>query len=196
MYVIFLELIPIILTVVIAVFALSIGGYTKMLKVFYHLHFPPARFYFNAMLAIERLEGLDNISETKSKQVLKQGIIRKTEIGFKELTEILRENRMLNKGEVDEIILGELHLDESGLYETDEDKILNGDLRLTPDKIEFLAIIQGGKRTVLQRETNPSRIIQKLQALAQEITRDRVANWILSVLALYLIVSIYLAFIK
>ena len=195
MYIRVIELIATILTVAIALFALSIGGYPKVLKVFFYLHFPPARFYFNAMQAIEKLEALDNTSQITPGQWLKQGVVRASDIGFKELTKILQENRMLSD-EAEEIILGEYHLDESGMYEEDEAGVLNGDMRLTPEKIRLLILIQKGKRIVLQRELDPSRITRNLKDWVQEITRNHVANWILVVLALYLIASICLAVIK
>lgn len=195
MYIRVIELIATILTVAIALFALSIGGYPKVLKVFFYLHFPPARFYFNAMRAIEKLEALNNISQIQPNQWFKQGVVRASDIGFGELTKILQENRMLS-GEAEEIILGEYQLDESGMYEVDEAGVLNGDMRLTPEKIRLLILIQKGKRIVLQRELDPSRIARNLKGWAEEITRNHVANWILVVLALYLIASICLAVIK
>ena len=195
MYVKIIGLIATILSIAIALFGLSIGGYTKVLKVFFYLRFPPARFYFNAIQAIKKLEALDNTSQIAPSQWLKQGIVRASDVGFKELTKILQENGIFS-GEADEIILGEYCLDETGLYEEDEAGVLDGDMRLTPEKIGLLISMQKDRRIVLQRELDPSRITRNLKDWAREMTRNRVANWILIVLALYLIVSIYLAVIR
>jgi hypothetical protein len=171
----------------IALFALSIGGYPIMLKLLSYFHFPPARFYYNAIRAIERLEALNDIPSTPSRKGFKQGIINSSDMGFKELTKILQKNRMLI-GEADEIILGEVDI--GGGISTGSG---TGFIPLTPQKVRFLGIIQKGEQIELQKEQfDPSRITRDLMNQAEEITRKSVGNYLVGLVFLYMIAGIYL----
>ena len=189
-----IELIPIVSTIAIALFALSIGGYPRVLKAFFYLRFPPARFYFNAMRAIEKLATLSYTSPSSVKGDLKQGVIGVSDIGFKELLEILQQKRMIN-GEVEEIVLGEITLDTELKLTSDSPTFK--EIPITPGKMMFLGVIQKGKEVVVQQEQfDVNRITQNLKDWVEEITRNRVANWIFGVLVIYLIASLYLEIIR
>lgn len=180
-------IIAIILSVTIAILALSIGGFAKVLKLLYYLHFQPARFYFNAMRAIERLEALSDTPLEPLTGPIKQGIINYSDVGFRELTEILRENRVL-KGNIDEIVLGEENIN-SGMRV--------GNTPLTPTKRRFLGLIKGNEQEeVLSEQWDIYRITRNLKDWALEITRNRVANWIIGLITFYLIASIVALIIK
>jgi hypothetical protein len=183
-------IIAVISSVIITLFALSIGGYPSVLKVFYYLHFPPARFYFNAMQAIEKLEALSYKPLSPANGDLKQGVITVSDIGFRELMEILRQKRKV-MGEVEEIVLGEISF-KTGLRLTTSSSTFKN-ISLTPNKMRFLGLIQRGSEIVVQREQfDVGMITRNLKEWALEITRNRVANWILGILAIYLIASLYL----
>jgi hypothetical protein len=188
MYPTIIEIIAVILPVIMALLALSIGSYPRMLKVLSYTYFPPAKFYLNAMKAIERLEALSDKPSTPESGQLKQGITGSSDVGFRELVEILRENRMLNdNNEVEEIILGEIKI-ASGLYQYN--------IPLTSERARFLGVIQKGEQILVQQEQfDPSRITRDLKDSAERIARKRVANWIIVILALHLIASISLAII-
>ena len=180
-------IIAVVLSGLIALFALSIGGYNTMLRIFSYLHFPPARFYFNAMQAIEKLEALNYTPPFSTPQILRQGLVGSCDVGFKELAEILRENRMLS-GEVEEIILRELRI---------AGGIKLGNIPLTPEKMRFLSLIQKGDQSgeqiiVQQEQFDLNRITRDLKDRADEITRKRVGHYLVGLILLYMIAGIYL----
>ena len=179
-------IIAIILSIIIALLALSIGGYPRVLKLLFYLHFRPARFYLNAMRAIGRLEALNDEPSIPSASHIRQGIIGASDVGFKELTRILKENRILS-GQVEEIILGEVDIG-GGMS--------MGNIPLTPQKMRFLGLIQNSEqKVVLQEQWDIYRITRNLRDWAMEITRNSVAIWIIVLLALYLIAGITLVII-
>ena len=96
----------IILSGLVALLALSIGGYPTMLKMFSYIPFSPAKFYFKAMKAINKLEALEGKVESKSGEEYKCGTVKQGETGFSELVEILREKAMLGE-EIKEVKLVE-----------------------------------------------------------------------------------------
>ncbi|TES88537.1 MAG: hypothetical protein E3J93_02545 [Dehalococcoidia bacterium] len=176
-------IIIVVLSGIIALFALSMGGYPSMLKLLFYLRFPPARFYFNAMRAIEKLEALSFTPPFSTPQILKQGLVDSSDVGFEELTEILRENRILS-GEVEEIILVELRITGG---------IKQGNIPLTPEKMRFLGLIQKGEQVIVQQEQfDLNRITRDLQERSEEITRRGVARWLVGLILLYMIAGIYL----
>ena len=154
-----------------------------MLKLLSHLHFQPARFYFNALQAIDRLEALGGTTSTLASGQFKRGIVGSSDIGFRELIEILRENRTF-MGEVEEIVLGELRI----LGGTYQDNI-----PLTPQRFRILMVIQKGEKELLYQERfDPNRITRNLRIQAEEITRKRIGSYLVALIFLYMIAGIYL----
>ncbi len=183
------QIIAIILSVIIAVLALSIGGYPTVLNVLRHLRFPPARFHFNALLGIEKLESLDENRPDEKGNPIRVGVVRPKDAGFKELIDILRENRLLIV-DVDEIMLAEIEIN-AGVA------TFRGNIPLTPQKMRVLGVVKNEQYTEIRRELyDPTRTTRDLKIHAEEIVRRRVAKWILVALALYLAASITLVVIR
>lgn len=176
---IIIGIITIAISGLIALLALIIGGYPTMLKVLFHLRFPPARFYLNVMRAIDKLEALGEKGSAQGGRELKIGSVNPKDIGFKELMNVLEENRMV-KGEVQKIILV-------------EDYASIGIGGISPEIVRFLTVIKNGKQENLKTTPfDPTKPIRELKDWAEEITRKRMANWILATVGLFLIASIYL----
>jgi len=174
-----IEIIVVILAVTIALLSLIIGGYPSMLRVFYYLRFPPARFYLNAMRAIDKLEVLREKQTDSVGKELKVGSVKLGDIGFTELVRILEENKMV-KGEAQEIMLV-------------EDNAFIGIGNISPQIVRFLVVWKGGEQEILRTSPfDPTKPIRELRGWAEEITRKRVANWILAIVGLFLVASIYL----
>ena len=150
-----------------------------MLRLFSYLRFPPARFHVNVMRAIDKLEALGEKGSAQGGRELKIGSVKLKDIGFKELVKVLEENRMV-KGEVQEIILV-------------EDYASVGIGGISPEIVRFLAVVKNGKPENLRTDPfDPTKPIRELKGWAEEITRKRMANWILATVGLFLIASIYL----
>ena len=175
-----------VLSAIIALLALSIGGYPKVLKVLSYFRFPPARFFSNAMQGIEKLEALGDATSGQ----IKQGTVNSSDVGYSELAEILRENRMIS-GTLDAVISEEVQI-RAGASTI----IGRRNIPLTPQRQRLLSLLQNGQQIILEQEQfDPSRITRNLKNWAEEITRNRVANWILIIIALYLIATIVLIII-
>lgn len=157
-----------------------------MLSILSRIYFPPALYYRRAMQAINHLELLGDIPSTPSVPKIKQGIVARGDMGFRELVHVLREKRIYN-GQVDEIVLGEVNID-SGLR--------TGKISLTPTKMRFLGVKNGDSEITLIREQwDIHRITRNLADWVLEITRNKISIWIIIILALYLITSITLVLI-
>ena len=171
------SIIGIILSVMVALLALSIGGYPKLLSIMSRIYIPPARYYRRAMQAIDHLELLSDAPEDK----IKQGIVAGGDIGFEELVHVLKEKRIYN-GQVDEIVLGQ-HDIRSGLA--------TGGTFITPTKKRFLGVINGDSEIMLVEEQwDIQRITSNLADWVLEITRNKVSMWVIIILVLYLVASI------
>jgi hypothetical protein len=179
MYTIIVGIITIVLSGLIALLALSIGGYPTMLKVLFHLHFSPARFYFNVMRAIERLEALGEKGVDQQGKELKTGSVPLGDTGFCELVKVLKENRMV-EGEVQRVSLV-------------EDTASIGIGNISPEIVRFLVVVSDGKTEILRTDPfDPTKVIRELKDWAEAITRKRVARWLVVLILLYMIAGIYL----
>lgn len=186
MYTTIAGLIAVILTGTIALLALSIGGYPSMLRFLFHLRFPPARFYCNALKAIERLEALGKEVTDKDKEH-RFGTVKQGDVGFGELTEVLTEKRIL-QGEVQEIRL----IEEESAFTVGSDLF-----DATSHKIvRYLVLLRNGKQEPLPyNPSDPTQATRELKYWTDEITRKRVGNYLIVLILLYMAAGIYLVII-
>jgi len=158
------------------------------LRIFRRL--PLLSFYSNAMQAIEKLEGLDADASSRGTRV---GVVSKGDVGFKELCQILRENRMfkigLDEGTVDKIILEEEHT-RGGFFDGHPNR---GGRPLTATLIRTLKLARGEQSVSVQEERFDSvRTTKNLADRLETIVRRRLAYAMLVVLAAWLALNTYL----
>lgn len=174
-------------TALIALLSLA-GGYPSMLAFFSRLYLCPARFFTNAMVAIEKLEALNEEGIDSQGEKYKIGTVRQGDVGFDELTQALKENRML-KGAVQEISLIE---EKSGIGTASD---VFGDV--SPEVVRFLVLLKDGKREVLRTSPfDPSESTRRLKDWTEVITRRRLIGWIITVLAVLAILNVWLVIIR
>jgi len=136
--------------------------YPNMLRLSSKL-FPPGRFLANALKAIERWEAPD-------------GEVKAGDVGFNELTVILRKKGILI-GEND--VLGR-HEEENGL--------VPASIEIIPE----LAVIRGGKEEVIRINAPDPAEIRELKHIAADIARRRLFPWIIALLVVVLGIGVYL----
>ncbi len=178
-------IIAVVLSGIIALLALSIGGYTTMLRILSYLHFCPARFYFNAIKAIEKIEALGEEDTDSGGEKYRFGTVKQGGTGFSELIKVLREKVML-KGEVQEIRLIEEAAGltaESDFWGASSHKV-----------VRFLVLIRnnGEKEPQFYNSSDPAQATRDLKDWTEEITRRGVARWLVVLILLYMIAGIYL----
>ncbi len=150
-----------------------------MLKLLSYLHFCPARFYFNVTQAIERLEALGEKGVDAKGKEIKFGIIRPNDVGFVELVQVLKENKVWG-GETQSVMLVE-----------NEAALTVGDY--STKVVRALVVRGNSKQEILQTNPfDPTQPIRELKDWAEAITRKRVARWLVILILLYMIAGIYL----
>jgi hypothetical protein len=169
MYAVIMGTITVVLSRIIALLALSIGGYTPMLRILSYLHFCPARFYFNVTKAIEKLEALGEEGKEPRGEKYRFGTVKQGDTGFSGLITVLKEKAML-KGEVQEIRLIE---QTAGLTE-ESDSWGASSHRV----VRFLVLIRnnGKKETPSYNSSDPAQATRDLKDWTEEITRKGVAK--------------------
>ena len=172
----------------IALLSIAVG-YPRMFKFLSYLGFGPARFFVNAMKAIEKIETLNEEGTDPKGEKFKFGTVKQGDIGFGELIQVLREKKML-KGEAQEIQLIE---EISGI--TVGSDLFNS--ATSHEIVRFLVLLRNGKGEPLPfNPFDPTQATRELKDWTEAIARRKLAGWILVLVAIWFILNTYLVYIR
>ena len=170
------------LTALIALLSLA-GGYPNIQKFFSRICFPPSKFFVNAMKAIEKLQALGEKEVASNGKEIKFGSVQPNDVGFVELVKVLKENKMW-EGEIQRIMLVE-----------NESPLKVGDY--SPEIVRVLVVRDSGKQEILRTDPfDPAKAIRDLKDWAEAITRKRLANWIVILVAIWLAINTFIICIR
>jgi len=161
-----------IVAAIIAILSLLVG-YPDMLRFFSKLHFPPARFYLNAIKAIERLEALGEEETDSAGHKLRFGEVKRQDASFMELAVILRERGIFRE---DSLAIRLCDEPETGME--------SASITITPN----LVYVREGQQEVIETDAfDPAKTTTELRNAARDIAQRRLAVYIVVLIPLWFI---------
>jgi len=149
--------------------------------------FPPARFYSNALRGIAKLQLLneevfDSAKDGAKIERAKAGIIRQNNVGFRELAQVLTENKAV-EGKIQQISLLE---QKAGIRIG----------KISPETVKVLLIGKDGKQDVIRTDPfEPNKPIRELTNWVENKFRRQLAYWMIALVVIWLGANSYMLYL-